>query len=126
MTTTTKNLREALVSDRKMRPMMGLQVWEALPSRDVPYELSDPFILLHEATLQPSTMAGMDTEHPHRGFDNLWYILKGESSTGHTTGPGGAIERAELPEGSLLFLRTGSGARHVEKVGADQLREGHG
>jgi redox-sensitive bicupin YhaK (pirin superfamily) len=105
--------------------MMGLHVWEALPSRDVPYELSDPFILLHEATLQPSTMAGLDTEHPHRGFDNLWYILNGESSTGHTTGPGGAIERADLPEGSLLFLRTGSGARHAEKVGADQLREGH-
>jgi redox-sensitive bicupin YhaK (pirin superfamily) len=124
MTTTTKNLREALVTDRKMRPMMGLPVWEALPSRDVPYELSDPFILLHEATLQPSKMAGLDTEHPHRGFDNLWYILKGQSSTGHTTGPGGAIERADLPEGSLLFLRTGTGARHAEKVGADQLREG--
>src|SRR5438093_9456142 len=69
-------------------------------------------------------MANLDTEHPHRGFDNLWYILKGSSSTGHTTGPGGAIERADLPEGSLLFLRTGSGARHAERVGADQLREG--
>lgn len=124
MTTTTSKLREALVADRKMRPMMGLPVWEALPSRDVPYELSDPFILLHEATLKPATMAGLDTEHPHRGFDNLWYILKGSSSTGHSTGPGGAIERADLPEGSLLFLRTGSGARHAEKIGADQLREG--
>src|SRR5918994_1162375 len=69
-------------------------------------------------------MADMDTEHPHRGFDNLWYILKGESSTGHSTGPGGAIERAELPEGSLLFLRTGRGAVHAEKIGADQLSEG--
>src|SRR6266852_8519520 len=124
MTTTSSKLREGLVADRKMRPMMGLPVWEALPARDVPYILSDPFILLHEATLQPSQMAGLDTEHPHRGFDNLWYILKGESSTGHSTGPGGAIERADLPEGSLLFLRTGSGARHAEKVGADQLREG--
>jgi len=125
MTTTTSKLREAsLVSDRHMRPMMGLPVWEALPARDVPYELSDPFILLHEASLQPSKMAGLDTEHPHRGFDNLWYILTGSSSTGHTTGPGGAIERADLPEGSLLFLRTGSGAQHAEKIGADQLREG--
>ena len=125
MTTTTSKQREAaLVSDRWLRPMMGLGVWEALPARDVPYELSDPYILLHEATLRPSQMAGMDTEHPHRGFDNLWYILKGSSSTGHTTGPGGAIERADLPEGSLLFLRTGRGARHAERVGADQLREG--
>src|SRR5438128_12246088 len=125
MTTATSKLREAaLVSDRWLRPMMGLPVWEALPARDVPYELSDPFILLHEASLQPSKMAGLDTEHPHRGFDNLWYILKGSSSTGHTTGPGGAIERADLPEGSLLFLRTGRGARHAERVGGDQLLKG--
>jgi quercetin 2,3-dioxygenase len=125
MATTTTKLRDTtLVSDRWLRPMMGLGVWEALPARDVPYELSDPYILLHEATLRPSQMAGMDTEHPHRGFDNLWYILKGSSSTGHTTGPGGAIERADLPEGSLLFLRTGRGARHAEKIGADQLNKG--
>src|SRR2546428_5070480 len=125
MTTATSKLREtALVSDRWLRPMMGLGVWEALPARDVPYELSDPYILLHEATLRPSRMAGMDTEHPHRGFDNLWYILNGSSSTGHTTGPGGAIERAELPEGSLLFLPTGRGARHAGKICADQLSNG--
>ena len=125
MTTTSSKLRDAaLVSDRKMRPMMGLPVWESLPARDVPYSLSDPYILLHEATLRPSQMADLDTEHPHRGFDNLWYILKGSSSTGHTTGPGGSLERADLPEGSLLFLRTGRGAVHAEKIGADQLREG--
>jgi quercetin 2,3-dioxygenase len=120
--TTERNA--ALVSDRKLRPMMGLPVWEALPARDVPYRLSDPFILLHEASLRPSQIANLDTEHPHRGFDNLWYILKGSSSTGHTTGPDGAMERADLPEGSLLYLRTGRGARHAEAVGADQLGEG--
>jgi redox-sensitive bicupin YhaK (pirin superfamily) len=125
VTTTTAKLRDAtLVSDRRLRPMMGLPVWEALPARDVPYRLSDPFILLHEATLRPSQVANLDTEHPHRGFDNLWYILKGSSSTGHSTGPGGSIERADLPEGSLLYLRTGRGARHAESIGADQLREG--
>ena len=124
-TTSSSKLRETtLVSDGWLRPMMGLRVWEALPAQDVPYELSDPYILLHEATLRPSQMAGMDTEHPHRGFDNLWYILKGDSSTGHTTGPGGSIERADLPEGSLLFLRTGRGARHAERVGGDQLLKG--
>jgi quercetin 2,3-dioxygenase len=103
---------------------MGLPVWEALPARHVPYSLSDPFILLHEVTLRPSQVANLDTEHPHRGFDNLWYIIRGSSSTGHTTGPGGSIERADLPEGSLLFLRTGRGAQHAESIGADQLREG--
>ncbi len=71
MTTTTSKPRGAVVSDRKLRPMMGLPVWEALPARDVPYSLSDPFILLHEASLHPSQTANLDTEHPHRGFDNL-------------------------------------------------------
>ena len=123
-TTTNPKARDAVVSDRHQRPIMGFPVWEALPARDVPYELSDPYILLHEATLHPSQMANVDTEHPHRGFDNLWYVIKGSSSTGHTTGPGGAIERADLPEGSLLFLRTGRGAQHAERIGADQLGEG--
>src|SRR2546427_13249028 len=59
MTTTTSKQREAaLVSDRWLRPMMGLGAWEALPARDVPYELSDPYILLHDATLRPSQLAG--------------------------------------------------------------------
>src|SRR6267143_219089 len=126
METTAVKLRNAaLVSDRHLLNMMGLPVWEALPAIDVPYALSDPFILVHEATLKISReMANLDTEHPHRGFDNLWYVLKGTTSTGHTTGPGGSIERARLPEGSLLHLRTGRGVRHAEGVGADELKEG--
>jgi len=126
MKTTTVKPREAsIVSDRHLRNIMGFPVWEALPARDVPYELSDPFLLVHEATLKISpAMANLDTEHPHRGFDNLWYVLKGTTSTGHTTGPAGKIERARLPEGSLLHLRTGRGVRHAEGIGADELREG--
>src|SRR6267143_412385 len=124
-TTTVKPRNAALVRDRHLLNMMGLPVWEALPAIDVPYALSDPFILVHEATLKISReMANLDTEHPHRGFDNLWYVLKGTTSTGHTTGPGGSIERARLPEGSLLHLRTGRGVRHAEGVGADELKEG--
>jgi quercetin 2,3-dioxygenase len=66
----------------------------------------------------------MDSKHPHRGFDNLWYTLEGSVSTGHSTGPGGATERAQLPERSLLVLRTGSGVWHAEAVGADEVDEG--
>ena len=68
MTTTTSKQREAaLVSDRWLRPMMGLGVWEALPARDVPYELSDPYILLHEATLRPIVCVGETLEQRDRG-----------------------------------------------------------
>jgi redox-sensitive bicupin YhaK (pirin superfamily) len=119
--------REAiLVEDAALIRMMGMPVLEALPSRGAPYEVVDPFILVHEGRFRLSEMAGKDTKHPHRGFDNLWYVLQGSASTGHTSGPGGSVERARLSEGSLLALRTGRGAWHAESVGADEVEEGHG
>jgi redox-sensitive bicupin YhaK (pirin superfamily) len=105
--------------------MMGLDILEPLPSRHIPYSLVDPFILVHEGVV-PATpeRARLDTTHPHRGFDNLWYAVSGSSSTGHSTGPGGSMERARLEAGSLLKLRTGRGILHAEGIGEDQLREG--
>ncbi len=114
-----------LVEDAHVRPMMGVNVLEPLPSRRIPYPMVDPFILIHEAVVAISPeRASLDTKHPHRGFDNLWYSLAGTASTGHSTGPGGAIERARLQTGSLLKLRTGRGVEHAEGIGEDELREG--
>jgi redox-sensitive bicupin YhaK (pirin superfamily) len=119
--------REAgLVEDAALIRMMGMPVLEALPSRAVPYERVDPFILVHEGRFRLSEIAGKDTKHPHRGFDNLWYVLHGSASTGHSTGPGGSMERAQLGEGSLLALRTGRGAWHAEGIGQDEVAEGLG
>jgi quercetin 2,3-dioxygenase len=115
-----------LVEDAALIRMMGMPVLEALPSRTMAYERLDPFILVHEGRFRLSEMAGKDTKHPHRGFDNLWYVLEGSASTGHSTGPGGSVERARLSEGSLLALRTGRGAWHAEAVGADEVEEGRG
>ena len=121
----TREREVDLLEDAHIRLMMGLDVLEPLPSRTIPYAQVDPFILVHEAVV-PITpeRASMDTKHPHRGFDNLWYLLAGEASTGHSTGPGGAMERARLQTGSLLKLRTGSGVWHAEGIGEDELREG--
>ena len=114
-----------LVEDAHIRPMMGNQVLESLPSRHIPYSLVDPYILVHEAEVKiDPKQEGQDTTHPHRGFDNLWYAISGSSSTGHSTGPGGAFERARLDEGSLLFIRTGRGVLHAEGIGDDERREG--
>jgi quercetin 2,3-dioxygenase len=119
--------REAvLVQDAARIQMMGLPVLEALPARGVPYQRVDPFLLVHESRFRLSELSGIDTRHPHRGFDNLWYILEGSASTGHSTGPGGAIERARLPKGALLALRTGRGAWHAEGIGAEERTEGLG
>jgi redox-sensitive bicupin YhaK (pirin superfamily) len=115
-----------LVEDAELIRMMGMPVLEALPSRGAPYEVVDPFILVHEGRFPLSALAGKDTKHPHRGFDNLWYLLSGTASTGHSTGPGGSMERARLTAGSLLALRTGRGAWHAEGIGEDEIEEGLG
>jgi redox-sensitive bicupin YhaK (pirin superfamily) len=115
-----------LVEDAHVRPMMGFEILEPLPTRSLPYGRLDPFILVHESKMKLSELSGVDTKHPHRGFDNLWYILQGSASTGHSTGPDGSIERARLPEGALLALRTGKGAWHAEAIGADEREEGLG
>jgi redox-sensitive bicupin YhaK (pirin superfamily) len=114
-----------LVEDAHIRPMMGLNILEPLPSARIPYSQVDPFILVHEGVV-PITpeWASLDTKHPHRGFDNLWYLVAGEASTGHSTGPGGAMERARLQTGSLLKLRTGRGVWHAEGIGEDEVLEG--
>ena len=118
--------REAvLVRDAAPIRMMGFPILEALPSPEVPYEQVDPFILLHEGRLRLSDMNDVDTKHPHRGFDNLWYVLEGFASTGHSTGPRGDMERARLTEGAFLALRTGRGVWHAEAIGADELEQGH-
>jgi redox-sensitive bicupin YhaK (pirin superfamily) len=121
----TKQREVVLVEDAHIRPMMGNQVLESLPSRHIPYSLVDPYILVHEADLNIDPMEeARDTTHPHRGFDNLWYAISGSSSTGHSTGPDGAFERARLDEGALLFIRTGRGVLHAEGIGDDERREG--
>jgi redox-sensitive bicupin YhaK (pirin superfamily) len=115
-----------LLEDAALIRMMGFPVLEALPSRSTRYEQVDPFILVHEGRMRLSDMKGVDTKHPHRGFDNLWYVIEGSASTGHSTGPDGAIERARLSAGDLLALRTGKGAWHAESIGADEREEGLG
>jgi redox-sensitive bicupin YhaK (pirin superfamily) len=121
----TRDRQVVALEDARTRPIMGLEVLEALPSRHIPYSLVDPYILVHEAVVPNSAeRAGFETKHPHRGFDNLWYAISGSSSTGHSTGPGGAMERARLETGSLLKLRTGRGVWHADSIGADELREG--
>jgi redox-sensitive bicupin YhaK (pirin superfamily) len=114
----------SLVEDAATTRVMGFPILEALPSHRIPYEQVDPFILVHEGRIRLSDMANVDTRHPHRGFDNLWYVLEGSASTGHSTGPGGSMERARLTAGALLALRTGRGAWHAEAIGADELEEG--
>jgi redox-sensitive bicupin YhaK (pirin superfamily) len=121
----TEDREAVLVEDAHVRTVMGLNILEPLPSARIPYRIVDPFNLVHEGVVQITReQASLDTRHQHRGFDNLWYAISGSSSTGHSTGPGGAMERARLEPGSLLKLRTGRGVWHAEGIGRDELEEG--
>jgi redox-sensitive bicupin YhaK (pirin superfamily) len=121
----TRERETVLVEDAHVRPVLGLDILEPLPSSRIPYRLVDPYILVHEAVVSVTPeRASLDTKHQHRGFDNLWYAISGSSSTGHSTGPGGAMERARLETGSLLKLRTGRGVWHAEGIGRDELQDG--
>ena len=95
----TEEREAVLVEDAHVRPVMGLNILEPLPSAHIPYRLVDPYILVHEGVVRITReQASLDTRHQHRGFDNLWYAISGSSSTGHSTGPGGAMERAQADE----------------------------
>jgi len=47
----TAQCEVVLVEDAHIRPMMGLDILEPLPSRTIPYALVDPFILGHEGVV---------------------------------------------------------------------------
>ena len=47
----TGERKVALVENAHIRPMMGLDVLEPLPSRTIPYSRVDPFILVHDAVV---------------------------------------------------------------------------
>ena len=96
-----------LVKDAGRTPVMGQPILEALPSAEAPYEQVDPFLLVHEGRVRLSALANVDTKHPHRGFDNLWYMLEGSASTGHSTGPGGSMRGRDCPR--ERFWRSGRG-----------------
>src|SRR3989442_13982251 len=104
----TKERDVVLVQDAAWIRVMGQPVLEALPSARAPYAQVDPFILVHEARgrLSPD-IATMATKHQHRGFDNVLYMLDAALSTGHGTGPGGAIDRSGLRERELPRPGTG-------------------
>ena len=62
MTSTALRQRDAaLVWDSRMINVLGFAVQEALPVPGVPYSLSDPFVLVHEARIRGSELAGGST-----------------------------------------------------------------
>lgn len=98
--------------------MPGLSTWQALPNHGVQH--LDPFILLnhHGPELFPPHNAGLPFgPHPHRGFETLTFIFKGDivhkDSGGH---------ESKIEAGGVQWMTAGAGLIHSE-VSSESFKE---
>lgn len=124
MPTTDTRLRPALIVDRAHMVMegAGVPIRRALPSRNVPYNAVDPFLLLDEGRLQVTGKNANFPIHPHRGFEIVTYSLKGPLA--QTQIADGRQEKASVAEGGLLRITAGRGMAHGEGSGESMPPEG--
>jgi redox-sensitive bicupin YhaK (pirin superfamily) len=97
----------------------GVPIRRALPSRNVPYAVVDPFLLLDEGQLKVTGKSANFPIHPHRGFEIVTYSLRGP--LGQKQIADGREERASVAEGGLLRITAGRGMAHGEGSEGQQL-----
>ena len=91
-------------------PMQGLSTYRAFPNRGL--DSLDPFILLNHHGPQnfPPDNTGLPfSPHPHRGFETLTFILKGDVM--HSDSSGG---KSIITSGGIQWMTAGSGIVHSE------------
>lgn len=99
-----------IITDSQMTSVGPLSVAQPLPSpalRD-----ADPFILLHHAgpqTFQAGAEAHRIEPHPHRGFEPVTFVFRGEVLHKDTLGNAGSIGAGEVQ-----WITSGSGIMHSE------------
>jgi len=91
----------------------GVPITRVLPSRETPYGLVDPWLLLDEFKMD-SFGSESFPPHPHRGFEILTYMIEGEGN--HTDSEGNA---GTVRSGGLQRITAGRGIWHGEGGGAD-------
>lgn len=80
------------------------QAWVLPPDRLKEF---DPFILLAEDWFKRGTFS----DHPHRGFQTITYVMDGRLE--HIDNHGG---HSILEAGDIQYMNAGSGARHAEEA----------
>jgi hypothetical protein len=91
-----------------------------VPGPDV--EQVDPFLFLnhHGPQVYPPRNHGLPFgPHPHRGFETVTFILKGELAHRDSAG-----HESIIKEGGIQWMTAGSGLVHAEISPEDFLREG--
>ncbi|MFD1020938.1 pirin family protein [Thalassobacillus hwangdonensis] len=76
------------------------------------FEMFDPFILMAEDWFKKGTF----TDHPHRGFQTITYVVDGRLE--HIDNGGG---RDILEPGDVQYMNAGGGARHAEDGVEDDI-----
>ena len=89
----------------------GVPVRRVLPSREVPYQVVDPWLLLDDGELE-ALAPGQFPAHPHRGFEIVTYVLEGAFRQEDSEGNTGAVRA-----GGLLRTTAGRGIWHGEGAG---------
>lgn len=125
MTQSAMNARPAavVVDARRVLEGPGIPILRALPTRQAPYEMVDPFLLLDEGRISVTKEMGGFPPHPHRGFEILTYSLRGPLDQRITAE--GFEDSVSVGEGGLLRITAGRGMYHGEGGSASEGREMH-
>ena len=97
----------------------GFQVRRAFAGIDLRY--ADPFLMLdHMGAVEyaPGEAKGA-SDHPHRGFETVTYMLDGEIEHRDSNGGGGVIT-----DGATQWMTAGAGIVHSELPTEDLVRQG--
>jgi len=110
-----KNLYKAIDE-----PMEGLSTFRAIPNRGI--NQIDPFLLLNHHGPQefsPNNSGLPFGPHPHRGFETLTFILKGDVV--HSDSSGG---KSIITSGGIQWMTAGSGIIHSENSSEEFKQKG--
>lgn len=104
-------------------PIADLVTYRAIPTHAVSMNQLDPFIFLNHHGYQeyPANNNGLPFgPHPHRGFETVTFIVKGDLMHKDTSGAGSIIK-----EGGVQWMTAGSGLVHAE-ISSEAFKENGG
>jgi redox-sensitive bicupin YhaK (pirin superfamily) len=102
-------------------PIDDLETYRAIPTQSIDY--LDPFLFLNHHGLQfyIKNNNGLPFgPHPHRGFETLTYVIKGDIAHKDSSGSESIIK-----EGGVQWMTAGSGLIHSE-VSSQEFKENGG
>src|SRR5688572_15699371 len=90
----------------------GLDTYAAIPTRNVPIDALNPFLFLNHHGLQtyPPDNKGLPFgPHPHKGFETVTFIIKGDLVHKDSTG-----FNSNIKSGGIQWMTAGNGIIHSE------------